>query len=358
MKRIKFTGTVMSTEKRRRTLHYKHAKLSQTSETLQSLLEKHLDDPNSNFYKVKNRQDTLTEDGKAVRFINSHSKHGGSLLLSQLVQFESGLSQQTIEIDENAGAYPLSILSPKDIKKTNDKARAEFLDSVLYFGVLENHVLVLSSQRLQSKELESHLNWFLMNLTKSLSTILLLSDQPTKEAIQLFEQSPTKTISLGSDIVYQPSIKNSENKESIKENTSISNATSITYAPKTIGAKMMELLKQAGNIPETDFNDALDDSNLRMKIELSFNRKTTTKGQNTIDTIATSLRHFDQEDVKIKLANGGVLQGDKLKLSKTFNLEFINGQVNESDLYQTMVAWLYEKITSDEAVKDDLQTLV
>ena len=154
----------MSTEKRRRALHYKHAKLSQTAETLQSLLEAHLDDAKSNYYKVKNRQQVLTEDGKAVRFINSHNKHDGNLLLCQLVQFESGLSQLTIEVDEDAGAYPLNILNPSDIKRKDANIRAEFLDSVLYFGVHENHVLVLSSQRLQSKELEAHLNWFLKDL--------------------------------------------------------------------------------------------------------------------------------------------------------------------------------------------------
>ena len=107
----------MSSEKRKRTLHYKHAKLSQTSKTLQNLLEEHLDNDKSQYYKVKNRQNFLTEDRKAVRFINSHNKHGGTLLLCQLVQFESGLSQLTIEVDDDAGAYPLNALNPKDIRK-------------------------------------------------------------------------------------------------------------------------------------------------------------------------------------------------------------------------------------------------
>ncbi|KPZ65667.1 hypothetical protein AN392_01215 [Pseudoalteromonas sp. P1-16-1b] len=347
----------MSSEKRKRTLHYKHAKLSQTSETLQSLLEAHLDDEKSDFYKVKNRQNSLTEDGKAVRFINSHKKHGGNLLLCQLVQFESGLSQLTIEVDDAAGAYPLNVLNPKDIQKKNSKVRAEFLDSVLYFGVLENHVIVCSSQRLQSKELEAHLNWFLMNLTRSLTTMIILSDQPTKEAVQKFEKSHAKTISLGSDVVYQPTTSsNEEDKPIIYEDKSVNEATSVSWYPKTLGAKVVDLLKQVGEIPDMDFDDALDDSNLRMKIELSFNRKTTKKGQKTIDAVASSLRHFDQEDVKITLANGGVLQGDKLKLTKGVNLEFINGQINESDLYQIMLSWLNEKVNNDE-LRDDLQTL-
>ena len=348
----------MSSEKRKRTLHYKHAKLTQTSETLQSLLEAHLDDEESKYYKVKNRQNKLTEDGKAVRFINSHSKHGGNLLLCQLVQFESGLSQLTIEVDDDAGSYPLSALNPKDIKKKNEKTRAEFLDSVLYFGLLGNHVIVLSSQRLQSKELESHLNWFLMNLTKSLTTMVILSDQPTKEAVEKFEKSHAKTVSLGSDVIYQPQVENdTEDKPIQLEDKTINEATRVSWTPKSLGAKIVELLKQAGDIPDVDFEDALDDSNLRMKIELSFNRRTTKKGQRTIDTVANSLRHMDKDDVKITLANGGVLQGDKLKLTKSISLEFINGQINESDLYQTIVSWLNEKINSDE-LKDDLQSLV
>lgn len=347
----------MSSEKRKRTLHYKHAKLSQTSKTLQNLLEEHLDNDKSQYFKVKNRQNFLTEDRKAVRFINSHNKYGGTLLLCQLVQFESGLSQLTIEVDDDAGAYPLNALNPKDIKKKNANTRAEFLDSVLYFGVLDNHVIVVSSQRLQSKELEAHLNWFLMNLTKSLSTMVILSDQPTREAVSKFEKSHAKSVSLGSDVIYQPQVEDPEDKEIKLEEKTVSEATSVSWHPRTLGAKIVDLLKQAGDIPDVDFDDALDDSNLRMKIELSFNRKTTKKGQQTIDSVANSLRHFDKEDVKITLANGGVLQGDKLKLTKGISLEFINGQINESDLYQAMISWLNEKVNSDE-LKDDLQTLI
>lgn len=213
----------MSTDKRRRTLHYKLVKTSKTPYTLQELLESALVNKNSNYICAKSRQEKLTDDGKAFRFINSHSKHGGKLLLCQLVQFEEGLTQMTIVMDDNSESFELNPFTPADIKKnssTKNNKTTEFLDSMLYFGVLGNHVVILGSQALRSKELEGHLNWFLMNLTSQLQTMVVLSDKPTQKAVKQIQRQEAKSVVLGSDIEYEaelPEKKYEEYEEKINE---------------------------------------------------------------------------------------------------------------------------------------------
>ena len=56
--------------------------------------------------------------------------------------------------------------------------------------------------------------------------------------------------------------------------------------------------------------------------------------------------------MKINLKGGGVIHGDDLKLSTSINIQFINGKVDESNLYLTMVTWLNSKINTEEVTPD------
>jgi len=342
----------MSNDKRKRTLHYKLAKLSDNTQTLQGLLESVMVDRGSDFISAKSRQQRLTDDGKAFRFINSHSTHGSDLRLFQLVQFEEGLSQMTIIMDDKAESFELNPFTPDDIKRKNssgNKKTTEFLDSMLYFGVLGNHVVILGSQSLRSKELENHLNWFLKDHTKQLTTLVYLSDKPTIAAIKQIEKHPAKSVKLGSDLEYE-AIEIEPQYEEYEQK--INETNRISWSPKSIGAEILSFLKETGRIDQLKFDDSFDYKNLHMTLELTYNRTTSKKGQKALDTIATSLRHFDKDEVKIGLKGGGEIKGDELKLSTSIYLDFINGKINEVSLNDTIVKWLNSKLKTSEVTSD------
>lgn len=46
--------------------------------------------------------------------------------------------------------------------------RKEFIDSVLYFGVIDNHVAIIQSRSLTARTLESYLGWLLGEAAKAL----------------------------------------------------------------------------------------------------------------------------------------------------------------------------------------------
>ena len=342
----------MSNDKKRRALHYKLAKLSNKTDTLQMLLENVLLDNNSDFKCAKNRQQKLTDDGKAFRFINSHATHGGNLRLFQLVQFEEGQSQMTIVMDDKSESFNLIPYTPQDIKNIsnkNNKKTTEFLDSMLYFGVLGNHVVILGSQALKSKELENHLIWFLKDHTQQISTLVYLSDKPTIAAIKQIEKHPVKSVLLGSDLEFE-SINIEPQLEDYE--TKINETSKVRWTPTSIGAGLLNYLKEIGRLDNLKFDDSFDFKNLHMTLELSYNRTTSKKGQKALDTVATSLRHFDKDDVKIYLKGGGVIKGDELKLSTKISLNYINGKVDETSLHMSIVTWLNSKLKSTEVPAD------
>lgn len=83
------------------------------------MLEATLLDKKSVFHKAAIRRESLTEDGNSFRFINRFTNYDNDMLLCQIVQFEQGLSQMTIVIDEDADMFEVNPISAKDIKQSS-----------------------------------------------------------------------------------------------------------------------------------------------------------------------------------------------------------------------------------------------
>ncbi len=109
------------------------------------------------------------------------------------------------------------------------------------------------------------------------------------------------------------------------------------------------------NLPTLD--DSLDDSNLHLSLTFKYNYKTSKSGQRVIDTIATSLRHLDEDDVVVNLKGIGMVKGSELKLSLPIQALYKeNGMVDEVNLYNQMNDWLTNKLIS-EVVDSDLHEM-
>ncbi|MFH4181062.1 hypothetical protein WDA55_23695, partial [Acinetobacter baumannii] len=71
--------------------------------------------------------------------------------------------------------------------------------------------------------------------------------------------------------------------------------------------------------------DGLDDANLKLKLTLTYNRKTSKSGQKVIDTVASSMRHND--DYVRTLEDGTKVTADNLKMSGKKSVKTINNKV-------------------------------
>jgi hypothetical protein len=326
--------------------------------TLQQMLESTLLDRKSAYHKAASRRESLTEDGNSFRFINRFNNYDNDMLMCQIVQFEQGRSQMTIVIDEDADMFEVNPISAQDIKQSkvgkNKSGSTEFLESMAYFGVMGNHMVVMGSQALKSKELERHLEWYLKVLTQqNIDSAIILSDRPTATAMKQLERAPAKSVSIGSDITYEQDVTSlPEAPVAEPYEHDVTEAKSVRWTPSGLGADILECLKSNGYVGNFDFNETLDDANLQVSIEFKYSRKTTKSGQKVIDTLSSSLRHLDKEDVKINLKGGGEIKGDELKLSHQINLGFYEGKVDESDLYYQMKQWIQAKIITKEVVPD------
>ena len=124
----------------------------------------------------------------------------------------------------------------------------------------------------------------------------------------------------------------------------------IKYRPIGKGGALLKAFFGDNWANDINIKDSLDEANLQVSLEITYFRKTNDSGQAVIDSIATSLRHLDEDDISIKLQGGGEITGKEIKLSGKISVEYNNGIIDENDLFLKMHKWLFSKLDAGELV--------
>ena len=201
------------------------------------------------------------------------------MFFGELIIVESGKAQAVLKIDsDDATEFPIKTYLTDDLPDDEDGVdatevvRKEFIDSVLYFGVIDNHVAIIQSRSLTARTLESYLGWLLGEAAKALpeNSALILKDAPNPTVKQKLESTPAKTISISSGI------GSTELQPVHTVESSI--PAKIDYK---IEDNVVDVLKSAFGVDleNLKLEDGLDDANLKLKLTLTYNRKTSKSGQ-------------------------------------------------------------------------------
>lgn len=355
----------MLRQNRQKAIHYKRAAIANCEADLQSILESIISaDGTAPKVGMRREQITPSDSSSGYRLINRSSTYQ-TILFGQLILFEQGKSQALMTISDDVSFYDINAITSEQIKLEADenvsdehkeKIKREFIDSILYFGVLKNHLIIVQSSALRSKDLETHLNWLIHSFGSSFSddSILMLKDKPTEETIQKLEKNPVSKINLGSvpikskhdtsvEIVITPNIPVEGNVQKVRK---------MKFMPTGKGGNILKAAFGEKWFDDLKLEDSLDESNLQVNLEITYFRKTNKDGQLLMDTLATSLRNMDEDDIEITLKGGGTIKGGDLKLSGSINVQYNNGLIDENHLYLQMHKWLHAKIGAGEvAVK-------
>lgn len=315
----------MVTDTKPKTLHYRRAQFLTPTRTLEDLLSAALK-VNS---LVANRIEKVSAAGDC-RLINHTTNHRG-LLCGNLIVYEHGTNKLFLTVDGSQTAFPIAQVAPPELP---NKKRTEFLDSILYFGVKGNHVVLMQSSGLKGKQLELYLNWF-MTTCGVLGTHnrVELVDHPPRITTDQLASRPVKKVSYVSAMAHEtvsdtPLSPTEVKKEKKLRLTPVGRALDILKA--AIGIKEFEKLK---------LDDALD-GNIQVSLEVTYQRTTTQEGQKVINDIARALRNVDGDDISIQVPGLGTLKGDDLKLSKPIIVACHNGHVDMPELFDEMHNWL------------------
>lgn len=324
---------MLENKTKNKTIRYKKVDLKGSKTLFDYLKEVTLEDT-SPFYRVKQRQQKVSTSSDDTIFINHISEYK-NMIFGELVIIEIGKSQQVISLDDDASEYVIKTLASSDLAFDDDnedsqKKQKEFVESVLYFGIIGNHLAIIQSRALTARILESYLDWLLGEASEAMSDdyAIILKDTANQKIQQKLETTPVKKLVLTTPI----------EAEEIQESTEVAK-TSYSLSDKIVKV-LQALLKD--DFSNHKFEDDLDGANLKMKLEMTYDRKTSASGQRILDSVASSLRHSD--DYKIELNDGTEITADQLKLSGTIPIEIIKGNVYTIGLKAQIHSWLLENV--------------
>jgi hypothetical protein len=302
-------------------LHYRQAKFLKPGGNLENMIGAALE----KLSLVEQRLEHLVGDD--YRLVND-SLQSMAMIFGNLMTFEEGTNKLLLDVDRKVKSLNVRQLPPPSI----GGKKSEFLDSVLYYGVKQNHVILMQSAGLKTKQFEQHINWLLRE-AKIIDTddYVTLDDSPKPEAKKQLAKAHVKSVNIISPLSTSEGYDPTETK--------VSNTKRLDVTPKGRAFDILKSLLGESEFKKLPLSEALD-ANLKVSVSVTYSRTTTETGQRALDSIANLLRHMDEDDVAIEVPGIGILRGSDLKLSENINVETFAGNVSQKDLFPKMHDWL------------------
>lgn len=276
------------------------------------------------------RRQNIDESDEDYRLINYHSKHH-DMLVAELFDYTKGHAQ------------PYAKLARKhvlDLETLDAPDQSEFIHSILYFGVLGNHVVVSQSRSLRVLHLENYINWLLREAgIIPDDDFLMLVDQPPDEVKKnLSTVSDTKKISFLAPVAFE------ESEVSTREDSvDVDVVKKIKLAPFGVGWEAFQSMLPNGlRLPkEIDIDDIVENRSLEVKLEVTWKGARKEDSTSLLDTISTQLRHVDTElDFEIQTRAGKITK-DHIKLATSESIATKkSGFLDRDKLWVKMLEWL------------------
>ena len=325
-------------ETRRKTLVYKRARFNAGDLELRRLLVSAL----SSRRTVGLRRETLAPQGESPiwRVIGYH-KILEHFVFGVMMRYVPGLDPAFVIDDPDAEQLTVSqVTAPV----TDEGKRRELLGAMLFFGSIDNHLVIMQSSSLRSKHLEEHLQWLLLNSDQMDDTqILQLIDQPPRATVDRLSQSHVKSIDIGGFVT-------GGGNASLETQHQTSEHEQYTIHSSGHGSGFVDFLKgllkpdQAALISE----EILAGAEIRYTLQLKYAHKTTEDNQRFMSEMASAFRHSEDVNTKIRLADGGLIDGDNFRLTGQVQIKTYDGVPNADEVFETMRVWLIKKLESGE----------
>lgn len=312
-----------------KTLHYRRAQFLKGTGNLQQLLRAAL----SKMATVDARLESVGGSATNLRCINHHPVQLG-MQFGDLLSFERGTNKLLLSTNTNVAALDVAQIAPPPIKGVP----SEFLDSILYFGVQGNHVVLLQSNALTSRHFEAHINWLLesANLLKPHARVEFV-DSANPDVRRAIEEQPIKRVKFGAPMLDLAS--------SIAQPGKTTHQAHMRFVPEGMGATILKAVLGENAFTKLHLENAIE-GNLKVALEVTYDRATSTGGQKALHAIARELRYVDEEDVSVVIPGLGTVKGRDLKLSDTCRVDSYNGLLDQNQVYPAMHEWLRSLLES------------
>jgi hypothetical protein len=314
-------------ENKRKLLHYRVASfLKPVGQTLQALIEQALAKVTPATERFQDFGRDSDPEAGWLRFINTHKSALG-MEFGALVMYAPGQHRHTIEVADGVDELPIEQVAP------DEDGRRQFLESMLFYGVKGNHVVLLQSMALRARDLENYLKWLLMKagLMGDDNSVFLNNYAPENTRKSL-TSGDVKSVRIGTPLI-DAAVRVQDTTQAKSQRTKL-------------WGEGLDVLKSimSGRLAELNFDELGAAKDLEVFVEVTYKRSASEPDQKALNRLATAFRHVGDDDIRVELKGGSVLTGTDLQIKGYRSVATYNGLVDPSDLFTQMHNWLLEEL--------------
>jgi hypothetical protein len=318
---------------------YKHALITNEPMTLEAALRLVFDELDTA------KQRLLAEsDGVHVGINSWFDKHG--LLFGQFLTFQPGMKHSLIALDDSKKTFDVSAIAAEQ----KDGIAQEFLDSIAYFGVLENHVVLAQTKALDSRDFENYLNWILKTATSIIDADddIILEDPAATSVRKKHARSHIRGLTIGAPVRAQP--------PAVSGNATTHVQTS-TYTLHGAGANVLRSILPEGALDKLSLKSSLENDNIEVQVTVRLKGRVdaSPSAEKLLRAMGRATRHMSENDYKLELqGSNGELSNSTFKVKHPHSVKTTSagGLVDEIDFCRKMANWLQKVITEGYAEDD------
>lgn len=316
---------MLQPDKRRKVLHYRHAVVLPkhshlTSLSLQARLTRILTDELSTvssrcYFPDKDEGEYGCVERDAHIAI-SYADTSDEMLCIELIYIEPGTSVPVISRVD----YDTDVLNYEALDLQTSDANREYLESIAFIGIINNHVILLQSKTIRIKDVEEYLN-VLLHKTSHLDS---------------------------SDYLVLQAGNSSFDSNSLRHNKVKSVKLSIPFSsggltPEREGA--YDILKVLiGNNRAFDFNKLQsvsdDGRDLLLDVSIGYKYSTSDGNHEALREITQHLLDSRDESLTIELKGAGRIIGDEVQLKNQIYLLYSHSLPVRDCVFEGMIDWL------------------
>lgn len=257
----------------------------------------------------------------------------GHLLFGQFLSFQPGQRQPIMTFDVNKTAFDLATIAAET---SDDGKKREFIESIGYFGIVDNHLMIVQTKALLARDFEDYLLWLLCQATTTLAkgTMITLDDPAATTARKTAARKNIRGVTIGTQLHAVAAPATVEGDAVTKF---VLQGGAFEAIRNLLGTEIFDKLSLEDSLEE-------DNIELQLTVRVKGRRVASDDGQRFLQAVGRATRHMDTRDYAIELDRNGQLKGHDLKLHRTISVAVtqVGGLIDETAMMTHMIAWLQE----------------
>ncbi|WP_223569393.1 hypothetical protein [Pseudomonas sp. BF-R-26] len=317
----------MISDKRRKAFHYRHAAFHPNPLSRPNNLQEILERSKRHSLKTADLRCFYPEGGHfgdASKLTEPHifiSRYDDlfSMLFMEIMYVEPGNSIPIFATDYKKETIECESLPSVSMSTDGSK---EYLESLAFVAVFQNHVLIMQSKAIGIKDIEEYFDALLRHVHEIQDNELftLQAHSLTSNNISLTDKK-VKNVSLLLPLANDPYSFDSDD-----------------------GIKVLSTLIGEHRVAELRHVMGADISELQLEIAVGYKYNTSPENQKVLSNIAQGLVDAREEGLTIDLKGSGRIVGDQLQIKTNEYVPYENALPVRQHVYEIMATWLVDLI--------------